>query len=82
MTSLVSRSTESVFDSGTLESLSTSFGVVLVALLIVLLVEQQLMRAFNRSGRSSAARSLSVASIPMLLTAAAVFAARFAELLK
>jgi len=82
MTSLVSRSTESVFHSGTLESLSTTFGVVLVALVIVVLVEQRLMRAFSPSGRSSTARSLSVASVPMLLTVAAVFAARFAEFLK
>jgi len=80
MTSLVTESTKSAIDSGNLDSLSTSFGLVVVVLLLVILLEQELMRAFSGRRPSAAARSLGIASVPLLLIVTAVFAARFAEL--
>jgi hypothetical protein len=80
MTSLVTESTKSAIDSGTLDTMSTSFGLVVVVLLIVVLLEQELMRAFSAGRISQGARRLGIASVPLLLIATAMFAARFAEL--
>jgi hypothetical protein len=80
MTSLVTDSTKSAIDSGTVESLSASFGLVVVVLLVVVLLERELMRAYSGRRAAPAPRRLAVASVPLLLIVTAVFAARFGEL--
>ena len=79
MTSLVDASTRSVFDGGTVETLTTKFGLVVVLLTIVLLVERELLRAFSRDAAERAER-LRFVVVPLLALTVIVIAARFASL--
>ena len=80
MSSLVTRATESTIRSGTLESLSTTIGLTAVVLLIILLVERELIRAVTGAHAAMRLRALSIASVPLLVTAIAVIGSRLASL--
>ena len=79
MTSLVDESTRSVILGGTVESLTATFGLVVVLLSIALLVERELLRAFNRDTAERAVR-LRFVILPLLAVTVTVIAARFASL--
>lgn len=66
--------------SGTLESLSTTFGLVAVVLLILLLIERELIRMFAGAHAAARLRALSIATVPLMLIAIAVIGSRFAAL--
>src|SRR5919201_113806 len=47
MTSLVNKATENIIDTHGFEHLSASVGVIVIVLLIVLLIEREVLRAFG-----------------------------------
>jgi hypothetical protein len=79
MTSLVDESTRTVIEGGTVDTLTGTFGLVVVLLLIVLLIERELLRAFNRDAAERAVR-LRFVVLPLLAVTVTVIAARFASL--
>ena len=81
MTSLVTESTESIINSGSVETLTGGIGLVVIVLVILLTIEQELLRARGGHRASLSAGSLSVAIFPLAIVAAAILAARFLELL-
>jgi hypothetical protein len=79
MTSLLNDSTRSVIEAGDVEGLTTTFGLIIVVLTIVLLVERELLRGVGRDAAERAAR-LRFIVVPCLLLTAGVIGARFASL--
>jgi hypothetical protein len=81
MTSLVTESTESIIESGSVETLTGGIGLVVVVLVVLLMIEQELLRVRGGDTASPSTGSLSVAVFPLACVAAAVLGARFLELL-
>jgi hypothetical protein len=59
---------------------SAAAGIVVVVLLIVLLVEREVLRAAGGAQATARMRALTVASLPLLVTALAVMATRLANI--
>lgn len=80
MNSLVTKSTESAIHSGTIESLTTSIGLMAVILAAILLVERELIRTLSGPYSTGRVRAFSVVAIPLALTAFLIIIARLASL--
>lgn len=77
MSSAFTRTTLSFLGSHAFVRSSGWVAVVVLALLIILLVEKEAVRAVVRSGPPSARRIFDVAALPLLLTLAIVVIQRF-----
>jgi hypothetical protein len=60
---------------------SAAVGVVVVLLLIVVLIEREVLRALGGDRAAARVRALTGASVPLLVAAAAVMAARLTHIL-
>jgi hypothetical protein len=60
---------------------SSAVGVVVVLLLIVVLIEREVLRALGGSRAAGRVRALTCASVPLLVAAVAVMAARLTDVL-
>ncbi len=63
------------------DTLATVFGVIIVLLLIVLLVQKEALRAWGGARAERWARALNVAIIPLLFAFAVIILMRLAALL-
>jgi hypothetical protein len=79
--SLVNKATQHVFEANGFEALSATVGVVLIVLLIVLLVEREVLRALGGPRAVARVRSLTVATLPLLIAAVAIIGTRIESLL-
>ncbi|HWT23021.1 MAG TPA: hypothetical protein VN213_05890 [Solirubrobacteraceae bacterium] len=79
MTSLVDETTRSVIAGSDVESLTTTFGLIVVILTLVLLVERELLRGIGRDAAERAGRIRFIV-VPCLLLTMGVLGARFASL--
>lgn len=82
MTAQLSEATRRLVESHDLSSLSGSVGVVVAALLIVLLVEVEVVRALGSRRGGVGVGGLHVAAMPLLIAFAMLVVARFADLLR
>jgi hypothetical protein len=80
MTSLVNKATQNIIDTHGFEHLSASVGVIVIVLLIVLLIEREVLRAFGGPRAVARVRSLTAASLPLLLVAIAIIVTRVQDL--
>jgi hypothetical protein len=79
MTALVDESNRAVLEAGDVDSLTTTFGLIVIVLLVVLLFEREVLRSYDRAGFARAQR-LRFVIAPLLLMAAIVVGGRFATL--
>jgi H+/Cl- antiporter ClcA len=79
MNSLLPHATHRALEHASYSQITTSVGVVAIVLLIVILIENELIRAI-RGGGSSSQRILKVAIVPLLITFAVIIVTRFAHL--
>jgi hypothetical protein len=79
MTALVDESTREALRAGDVDSLTTSFGLVVIVLLLLLLIERELLRSYDRATFARAGR-LQFVIVPLLVVAAVIVGARFANL--
>ena len=68
MTSTVTELTITTIQSNTYETLSTSLGLIVILLLIVLLVQKEFIRAIGGPRSQTWMQALNIAIIPLLLT--------------
>ena len=80
MTSLVTDATESTMRSGTLESITTTTGLVAVVLLLALLVEREIVRTIAGPHVAARLRVLNVVTVPVMLVVIVVIGARLGAL--
>jgi hypothetical protein len=80
MSSLVTTSTEKAINSGTLESLSTTFGLMAVVLGVILLVERELIRALGGAYARERVRAFLIVGLPAVLIGILVIVTRLASL--
>ncbi len=76
MTSTVSDVTRSLLGSDAYEALATTLDVIAVLLLIVLLVEQELVRAYFGGAGRSRVKPLGIAITPLVLAFVVIAVAR------
>jgi hypothetical protein len=81
MTSTVTQTTRHAFESMSYSHLTSTLGLVVVVLLIVLLLEGELIRAF-RGGNGPSLRTLQVAIAPLLLSFVVIVVTRFVLLIR
>lgn len=81
MTSTVTQVTRDTILSTPYEVLSATIGVATILLLIVLLVEQELMRAVGGLRSEAGRKGLTIAIVPLLLSFALIMVARFQDIL-
>jgi H+/Cl- antiporter ClcA len=79
MNSMLPHATHHALEHASYSQITASVGVVAIVLLIVLLIEQEFIRAL-RGGGSSSKRTLQVAIVPLLITFAVIVVTRFAHL--
>ena len=80
MNSFVNKATQNVFGGNGFEALSATVGVIAIVLLIVLLIEREVLRAMGGPRAVARVRSLTVATLPLLITAVAIIGSRIQNL--
>jgi hypothetical protein len=75
--SLVNRATDTVLGG---HDLSATVGAIAIVVLILLLVEREFLRALGGPRAAARVRSLTVASMPLLVAAVAIIATRLEDL--
>jgi hypothetical protein len=80
MNSFVNKATQNVFGGNGFEALSATVGVIAIVLLIVLLIEREVLRAMGGTRAIARVRSLTVATLPLLITAVAIIGSRIQNL--
>ena len=80
MTSTVNELTRRLLGSGDHAALATGIEVIVLALLVVLLVEYELVRAYRGQGASTVLRSFEPFIPPLLIAFVAIVAARLLHL--
>lgn len=80
MNSVVNDATESTMRSGTLESITTTTGLVAVGLLFLLLVEREIVRTIGGPHVAARLRALDLVSVPVMLVVIVVIGSRLAAL--
>ncbi len=80
MTSTVTETTEKAILFSTHEALSTSVGLVVVLLLVVLLVQKEVVRASGTARSRAWMRALDIAIVPLLMAFALIIGERIADL--
>jgi hypothetical protein len=81
MTSTITEVTITTIVSNTYDALSTTVGVIAILLLLVLLIQKELTRAFGGPRSRIWMRALDVAIVPLLLTFSLIVIMRFVDLL-
>ena len=81
MTSTVTQVTINSITANSFETLSTTFGVVVIVLLCVLLIEKELIRSLNGPRTRTWIQALNIAIFPLSLTFGLIIALRLAALL-
>jgi hypothetical protein len=79
VTAQIDESTRSALESGDIDHLTTTFGLIVVVLLLLLLIERELLRGYDREG-AERARRIRFIVLPLVLVTVAVLGARFASL--
>ena len=82
MTSTISKVVEDLISSHSVEELTTSVGLVPVVLLLLLLVQQELVRALDGPRLMSQVRALNATIVPLLGAFAVVIVTRAIDLIK
>jgi hypothetical protein len=67
MTTTVTEITKNIIAATTYNTLSRTFGIVAIALLTILLVQKELIRASDDTGASVRIRTLNIAIVPLLI---------------
>lgn len=80
MTGTVTTVTRSIIESTPYGTLSTTVGLVAILLLVVLLVQQELLRSAGTPRTRPGERALTIAIAPLLLASAVIMAVRLASL--
>jgi len=80
MTAQLNDATRTVMDQGDVSSLTTTFGLIVVTLAALLLVERELLRAHAGDADASRARRLRFVALPLVLMSTAIIGARLASL--
>jgi phosphoglycerol transferase MdoB-like AlkP superfamily enzyme len=79
MTSTVTELTIATFSSNTYEVLSASVGLIVILLLLFLVAEKELIRAFGGKRSQTWMRTLNLAIVPLLLAFGFIVVMRFAD---
>jgi hypothetical protein len=79
MTSTVTELTITTFSSNTYEVLSASVGLVVILLLLFLVAEKELIRAFGGKRSQTWMQTLNLAIVPLLLAFGFIVVMRFAD---
>ena len=79
MTSTVTELTIATFSSDTYEVLSASVGLVVILLLLFLVAEKELIRAFGGKRSQTWMQTLNLAIVPLLLAFGFIVVMRFAD---
>jgi hypothetical protein len=82
VTSLINKATEDVLGAHSFQALSATVGVVAILLLILLLVEREVLRAFGGVRAAARVRTLTAASLPLLVAAIAIIGTRLGDLVR
>jgi hypothetical protein len=82
MTSIVTEVTRVTIESYSYDNLSTTIGILVVVLLVVLLIQKELIRGFNGSRSRICMQVLDIAIVPLLLTFSLMVIMHFVDLLK
>ncbi len=82
MTSIVTEVTRVTIESYSYDNLSTTIGILVVVLLVVLLIQKELIRGFNGSRSRIWMQVLDIAIVPLLLTFSLMVIMHFVDLLK
>ncbi|MDQ6740065.1 MAG: hypothetical protein M3021_06795 [Actinomycetota bacterium] len=81
MTTTVTAVTLNTIAASSYEVLSSSVGLIAIALLLILLIQQELGRAFGAQSGRTWVRTFRRATVPLLLAFSVIMALRFAQLL-
>lgn len=82
MSATVTAVTINTITANTYDVLSSSVGLVAIVLLLILLIQQEIGRAFGAQSGQTWVRTLRIATVPLLLAVGVVMALRFAQLLQ
>jgi hypothetical protein len=82
MTSLVTTLTANAIGTQSFSALSDRVGIVAIALLIVLLIQRELMRAFGGARSMAGLPTLDIVIAPLLVMFALTMTVRFLHLLQ
>ena len=81
MTATVTEITRATIASSTFNALSTTVGVVAIILLILLLIQKELMRAYGEPVTRQELQALDIAIVPLLAAFGLIVVMRFVDLL-
>ena len=82
MTATVTEITVTTIRSNIYNALSTTIGLITILLLIALLLEKELIRAFGSPRSGPWMQALDIAIVPLLLASGLVIVRRFVDLLR
>ncbi len=81
MTSTVTAATIAAISSSSFAALSSGSGIIAVALILILLVEQALLHAYAGSRYKERAKRFYVVAVPLLIVFVYIFILRLVQLL-
>jgi hypothetical protein len=77
----VTETTIALFQTFRYDALSRTFGITVITLLVVLLVEKELVRAFNKTRRPQWMQALDVAIFPLFIGFSLIILIRLLQLM-
>lgn len=80
MTALVNDATRSLFNSGEVNSLTATFGVIVVVLTVVLFLERELMRVHTDNANSPRSMRMQFVVVPLAFLTAGIIGGRLLSL--
>jgi hypothetical protein len=82
MSAIVNEITTRIISSGTFDALSTTYGLIIAMLLIILLVQKELMRAHGGPHVRLWLQTLNIAIVPLVVAFGMVVVMRIVDLVR